>query len=438
MNTEGAAGLEMPAEFEGTAGFETAAGSEQAARSAERDEPIVVASVPRSHVYIRHLEAPETETAPESETAPAPESETGPGAELGSAPGAAVRRLPDPRPKREDTPTGAPWWPPAMLEPEWIRENSFDVFHLHFGFDALSPQDLRGVISALDSKKIPLVYTAHDLQNPHHRDTALHDAHLDVLIPHAAAVITLSQEAAAQIRRRWGVQAHVIPHPHVVDFATIRELGEAPLRRPDEFRVGLHLKSLRTNMVGIPLLASAERMLAGMTTGARRAVLQVDLHRDVYEQDGAKHDAELAAWLDEAQTRGVVELRVHDYFSDRELYEYLSSVDVSLLPYRFGTHSGWMEAGHDLGTRVIAPDVGCYASQGADFTYRWRQEGAGEDSSAQQTTPEEDSLLAALEAAAAAPACHSAREWAEFRRRQRQEIAAAHAAIYRRVVSCPF
>lgn len=396
---------------EGAVRLEGTAPAEEAGELGEAAGPIVVASVPHSHVYIRHLAAPDP-------------AESGGGA-------GAVRRLPDPQPKREDTPAGAPWWPPAMLDPEWIRENSFDVFHLHFGFDALSVQDLRRVVGALDVKGVPLVYTAHDLQNPHHRDTALHEAHLDVLIPQAAAVITLSEEAAGRIRQRWGVEAQVIPHPHVVDLSTMAELGGAPLRRPQEFRVGLHLKSLRMNMAGIPLLEAAERLLGGMDSGSRRAVLQVDLHRDVYEPDGAKHDAELAAWLDEAQTRGVVELHVHDYFSDRELYEYLSGLHASLLPYRFGTHSGWMEACHDLGTRVIAPDVGCYASQGADFTYRWSREGASQE-------PEEGSLRAALEAAAAAPSDHSARGWAAFRRRQREEIAVAHAEIYRRVVSCPF
>ncbi len=376
------------------------------------DRTITVASVPHSHVYVRHL-APVGEEAPEGRRAE------------GTA-GLRVRRLPDPPPRREDVPAGAPWWPPVMLDPEWIRENAFDVFHVHFGFDALSAGDLRRVVGALDEKGVPLVYTVHDLQNPHHRDTALHDAHLDVLIPHAAAVITLSERAAAEISRRWGVRAHVIPHPHVVDFPTMAELGAAPLRRPQEFRVGLHLKSLRMNMAGIPLLEAAERELAAISTDSRRAVLQVDLHRDVYEPDGAKHDAGLAAWLDEAAGRGVVELHVHDYFSDRELYEYLSRLDASLLPYRFGTHSGWMEACHDLGTRVIAPDVGCYASQGADFIYRWAE-----------TEPDQESLRAALKAAAASSE-HSAADWSAFRRAQRRDIAAAHAEIYRRVVSCPF
>lgn len=34
-----------------------------------------------------------------------------------------------------------------------------------------------------------------------------------------------------------------------------------------------------------------------------------------------------------------------------------------MLPYRFGTHSGWLEACFDLGTAVVAPSCGFYGEQ---------------------------------------------------------------------------
>ena len=36
-----------------------------------------------------------------------------------------------------------------------------------------------------------------------------------------------------------------------------------------------------------------------------------------------------------------------------------------VLPYRWGTHSGLLEAAHDLGTPTLAPAFGGYADQGA-------------------------------------------------------------------------
>ena len=70
-----------------------------------------------------------------------------------------------------------------------------------------------------------------------------------------------------------------------------------------------------------------------------------------------------------------VELREHDYFSDDELWDYLHGLDVSVLPYRFGTHSGWLEACFDLGTAVVAPSCGFYAEQQPCLTYRHDEDG---------------------------------------------------------------
>ena len=54
---------------------------------------------------------------------------------------------------------------------------------------------------------------------------------------------------------------------------------------------------------------------------------------------------------------------------DAELFAYLASLDVAVLPYRFGTHSGWLEACRDLGTTVVAPSCGYYADQGPVVSY---------------------------------------------------------------------
>lgn len=34
-----------------------------------------------------------------------------------------------------------------------------------------------------------------------------------------------------------------------------------------------------------------------------------------------------------------------------------------MLPYAFGTHSGWLEMCRDLGVPVAVPDLGCFADQ---------------------------------------------------------------------------
>lgn len=408
---------------------------------------IRVASVPASHVYIRHL-SPPPQGDLDTVVPLAPEAPHGP-----------VLRLPDPPSAREHPPTGAPWWPPAMLDPAWIEAHEFDLMHIHFGFDAQTPAQLHEVFDALDARGAPLVYTAHDLWNPHHEDSALHDSQLEVLLSRAREVITLSAQAAAEIRERWGVRAQVIPHPHVVELELIGDYARAPRRRDDEFRLGVHLKSLRANIVGVEVLSAAIETLREIPG----AVLQVDVHRDVFEASGARHDAELVGWL-QAQDQSLMDLKVHDYYTDAELFDYLSGLHASLLPYRFGTHSGWMEAAHDLGTPVIAPDVGCYRSQGADLLYRWREgqldqrslrqavhaaaqqaashQAASHQAAAQQTPPEQTTPeQATLEQGTAQQSARkpwltqSAQARVDWRREQRRAIAAAHAEVYARALN---
>lgn len=350
-----------------------------------------MASVPSGHVYVRHL-------APEH--------------------GPAPQRLPDPDPARPHRPAGAVWWPPVMLDPRWAATADFDVFHLHFGFDACEPARLAELVDVLRARRKPFVFTVHDLRNPHHRDPDEHDGHLDVLVPAADALVTLTPGAAAEIERRWGRAAVVIPHPHVVDFQTMGVAQDCRARRPrTTFRLGLHVKSLRPSMDPETILPTLVETVAGLPG----AVLQVNAHRDVLDDDGSRLDPSLAAYLREHAARGRLELEVHDYLSDHELWCYLGSLDASVLPYRFGTHSGWLEACRDLGATVIAPSCGFYREQGPVLTY-----------ARDESTFEPESLAAAVrEAYETRPRFGAG---IDERREQRREVAAAHEALYRMVL----
>lgn len=350
----------------------------------------LVASVPSGHVYVRHL-APERGEGPE--------------------------RLPDPDPDRPERPAGAVWWPPVMLDPEWAALADFDLFHLHFGFDACEPERLAELVTVLERRGKPFVFTVHDLRNPHHEEPAAHDAHLDVLVPAADGLVTLTPGAAAEIARRWGREDTVVlPHPHVVDLRTMAVAQDCRARRrdPRSFRVGLHVKSLRPSMdpgAILPTLVDTVRDLPG-------AVLQVNAHRDVLDDDGARRDDELATYLRARAEAGDLELHVHDYLSDDDLWRYLASLDVSVLPYRFGTHSGWLEACRDLGTTVVAPTCGFFAEQGPVLSYVH-----------DETTFDADSLAIAIRTAyderPRLGAC------IDERRAQRRAVADAHDELYR-------
>ena len=290
---------------------------------------LTVASVPASHPYVQSV----TDTT-------------------------RVTLLPDPVPLGATLP--GQWWPPRLLDPEYLRRNAgtFDALHVHFGFEAISVDALLDVVEILDQNGVPLVLTVHDLHNPHFADPTLHLAQLDVLVPAAAVVVTLTYGAAAEIRRRWGRDAVVLPHPHVLPIDAV---GAARPSRHDPV-VAVHGKGLRANIRPWPIL---DALLDGDLPGHR---LRLDL------DDGAMAIQGSADRVDRYRRAGV-DVRVHPRFSDTELIGYLTEVDVAVLPYVFGTHSGWVEAFHDAGTTVLTPDCGYFTEQHGTLEYGYGLDG---------------------------------------------------------------
>ena len=306
----------------------------QGRRKAARP-PIRVLSVPSSHVYVWHLASPHGEDG--------------------------VVRLDDP--VVDPGNPMSPWWPPPALDTAWVEEHAdeFDLVHVHFGFEKSAPDELAAWTESLRRAGKPLVYTVHDLRNPHHHARDYHDRQLDVLVRDADSVVTLTTGAAAEIERRGGRLPVVLPHPHVVDPPLLHR----PRPVHDDFVVGVHLKSVRANMAPTPVVDG----LVEATDGLDGVRLQVNIHDEVMEPESELYLPEMAAYLWPLHEAGSIDLRVHRFFTDDELFDYLQALDLSVLPYRFGTHSGWMEACHDLGTPVLAPDCGFYADQRPCLTY---------------------------------------------------------------------
>lgn len=300
----------------------------------------------------------------------------------------------------------SPWAPHPWWRPDELAEHAhrIDLVHVHFGFDHLAMEEMSGWTAELGRLGLPLVVTVHDLRNPHHPAPGLHDAHLAALLAVAAEVITLTPGAAEEIRRRWARPAHVLAHP---------SLATPPPRQPSAPMVGLHLKSLRRNLL------EPDRVVAAAALGAHAAggTLVVDVHPDVVDR------AELTGVLALAAA-GRLRLRVHDRFTDDELVGYLQELTVSVLPHRFGTHSGWLEACRDIGTRVVAPDCGYYAEQWPAIHRYRNNEDDGLDPASLSAA-----VTAALTAGPVSPADPRARAT------ERTAVRRGHAELYRRTMA---
>lgn len=257
---------------------------------------------------------------------------------------------PDPIPPSASEPDQ--WWPPRWLEPNYLigKIREIDVLHLHFGFDSTPPEVLRQVVEVTRAHGVPLVLTVHDLHNPHFADPADHLARLDVLIPAASALVTLTGTAAQAITARWGRVPLVLPHPHVLP---LEEVGRPRPRRATPV-VGLHAKALRANIDPLPVL--------DVLLGVDRPSWCLRLDCDENMTASPRAEVLSAARVSNLRARGI-DVRVHPRFTDAELAHYLTEVDILVLPYRFGTHSGWVEACYDAGVCAVVPDCGAFADQ---------------------------------------------------------------------------
>jgi len=281
------------------------------------------------------------------------------------------------------------WWPhPAFTAEYWraIPPQEYPaVMHVHFGFEHFTPAQIRELVDVLP---VPLVVTAHDIENPHLADAQGqrdHQERLQILLDAADAVLTLTDCAAATLRDAFGV-AHVdvVKHPAL---ASPVDADRAP-------RAAVFVKSLRGNVVADPQFY---RDISG----------RVPL--DVYVHD-VPATAELRAALPEAH--------VHAPMSDAELHAAIAGVTTCILPYTRGTHSGWLELCRDLGTTIAVPDIGCYADQ-ADTDAAVAVYAAGDGQAAGE--------------AAAHLVARGAVAYVGDRARELEEVRATHADIYSRL-----
>ncbi len=328
--------------------------------------PIRVLSVPAGHAYVRHA--------------------------LAGATGVAVL----------DDPT-SPWWPPLALDPGWLGDHrhTFDVAHVHFGFEQIPLDQLMAWCNATRELDVPVVVTVHDLRNPHLQDNAPHERRLALLLERADAVVTLTAGAAAEIARRYGRRAVVIPHPHLLPLG-----HRVPASR--RATAAMYFGAGRANVI------RPNRIVPDVATACseRRVALRVRVH--------AHARPDLRNELEQLRSSSSFDLRVTPPVDDETLFAELGSLQLVVLPYRFGTHSGWVELCRDLGTQVVAPACGHFRDQWSEVrSFAISADGTG---------PSPGAVGAAVVAALEAPPLLPAEDG--WRSAQRDEIGALHRVVY--------
>lgn len=275
-------------------------------------------------------------------------------------------------------------WDAASLRRRRVR-----IVHLHFGFEHLSVERLANWVDELGRERIGLVHTVHDLDNPHLVDQQQFHRQIGIVVDAADALMTLTPTVADAVGLRFGRRPCVVAHPRLVPRLEIER--RAGLGKTVRTGIYVHAATCRPNL-DLELLARigpAAPEFGGLLIHARRSVPRTTLDQ-------------LARIAGDSGGR----LTIGERLTDGELWDHLSQAKAVVLPYRWGTHSGLLEAAHDLGTPVLAPSLGGFADQGARLLDRHDPVG---------------SLYEAINEPAV-PAAH--------RRRLQAEIGAAHRRVY--------
>ena len=271
----------------------------------------------------------------------------------------------------------------------WLADHGadVDVLHVHFGAEQVDVAGLVAVLAAAAAADVAVVWTAHDLTNPHLVDQGVHEEQLAVLARCAAGVVTLTAGAAEEVERRWGRRPVVLAHPHLAPVEM--------LARPRPDRVGppvvaVPLGLLRPATDPAVVRALLDRAVAAVLPSG--AVLRVTLREEVLAPGFPRADAVLVDLLRRAHAEGRIDLVVGPRTAEADLWDELAATSVLVLPYRWGTHSGWVEACHDVGTPVVVPALGRWAEQQAVHAFAVGPDG-----------PDPASVSSALAAALAQP-----------------------------------
>lgn len=288
-------------------------------------DPVTIVSVPAGHPYIRQITADPRVTVLADPVAP------------GADP--------------------AVWWPPAALDPAWIEAHAGEarLLHIHFGTESFPPGHLTDCVDAAHRAGWPVVFTLHDLEHPQLGDGAAYLRQLDELMAGADAVVTLTAGAASEIAERWKRRAVVIPHPSVLPRGADPRASAGAERL-----VGVHLKDLRPNVDGPGTVRALGKALDSLRDAGHEVRAEVRMHRRVRDADAAAEVRRLC------EASSAIDLIEHDRLEDADLFDALARLDACVLPYRHGTHSGWLELCWDLGVPVAAPTVGFYGEQHPD------------------------------------------------------------------------
>jgi hypothetical protein len=237
----------------------------------------------------------------------------------------------------------------------------FEILHVH-SVEFASEAEISRAVEGCRARRQGFVATVHDLSPAYESPDSSFETKVDLVCTQASSVITLTTGAAERLRRtfagrRWLERVTVIPHGWVIPAGSVQHHARAA---DQPVRYGL-LGVFRPNRDVWTAIVNWYYALQGeqaTLTLFTRAFEPRRLH------DPALRAAEILEFAHARQPRVRIVVRPHP--TDADVASFMREIDVLLLPYTSGSHSGQLELAFDAGVLPLTADVGLLREQAAD------------------------------------------------------------------------
>lgn len=244
---------------------------------------------------------------------------------------------------------------------QWLASQSsydfFDLLHIH-SVELTPLETLHMALERCKRDKKGIVLTVHDTKPVFSQDSVAHNIALKMCVEAGAQTSTLTKGAQKEIESDLGIASSnitVIPHGAVLPVDDHKwHLG----RQSNDsltcifgmyggFRPNRDLLTPSVNIAfGLPELDAKLVILT-------RAISPIEV----------RQNEEMRMLIQLANSSKRIDLRIFPFPSDNQIAEFLLGVDILIMPYRWGTHSGQLELAFDLGVVPVISDVGYYCDQ---------------------------------------------------------------------------
>lgn len=322
-----------------------------------------------------------------------------------------------------DTPTFA--W--IVSQNDQLFWNTFDVCHIHFGFEFEDIEVVEEALKTLARHGKAMVFTIHEISSVHGVGLEKYRQYVNLILGYSAIVITLTESAKNASREIFTPTGDIVVIPHGRVACVSKDVWHT-ISRPHRQKV-LLCGALRSNRE-----MTASFINLALSTEGRHTV---SLVTRPFTPEQLRDDEVLRLAVGLAGNKCVT-VRTILPLPDEEMVNIFLDADVLVLPYKSAGHSGQLELAFDCGLPVVASNVGFLSDQCSAWPEEEKASTFFIDWSDGKYWQYQQRLVAVIDDALQFARLNERRKAIErrqdYRSREHMQILHAHANIYKEAV----